>query len=218
MADDYYPYDLMAGGTNPCQPWEQDERAFYGALKASNNAAYTCLLLRMHNLFVPWACGRGGSVEEAVGVLHECLAIFIVNINDGRYTFQEKARITTYLFGICKRQWFTYVNERRDRREDPFESERVRYDDETGDDVTEELMTRLIATDADEYTEKAEWVVRLEKAMALLSEDCQKLLWWFYVDELSLREIADRLGIGEGSAPVKRFRCAEQLARHYRKL
>lgn len=237
MSTSIHSVDYMAGAANPCANFENNDRLFYQALKAENDRAFSCLFLRMHNRFVPVACQRGGTYEEAVEVLNDSLAIFLRKVRLDEYTYQPTTKITTYLYSICYHHWLNYVNRRQQRGEVPLEWHYS--DDEENDD--NELSVRQTtsgpfvaivhgqegneqekavpvneAVDLD--TDTLEWTHRLNKAFSLLREDCQQVLKWFYQEELPLREIGQRLGMTEQSAAVKRFKCAKYLRDRYKGL
>lgn len=76
-------------------------------------------------------------------------------------------------------------------------------------------MTKL--SEEDHYEEDRSWIFgNLQRAFNQLAEDCQKVLSWFYIDELSLREIGLRLNLSEASATVKRFKCAKYLRQRFK--
>ena len=51
----------------------------------------------------------------------------------------------------------------------------------------------------------------LSQAIRKLGDTCQKIIQWFFVDQYSLKEIAQKLNSTEGTVKVSRFRCTEQL-------
>jgi DNA-directed RNA polymerase specialized sigma24 family protein len=48
-----------------------------------------------------------------------------------------------------------------------------------------------------------------------LREGCRQLMQWFYIEERSLREIAEQMQLKETSVKSKRYECTEQLKRIY---
>ncbi|WP_345271049.1 RNA polymerase sigma factor [Nibrella viscosa] len=200
-----------------CLPFQGNEPAFYQALLAEQRQAFNCLYLRVHNQFIPLACQKGGSYDEALDVLNDCLAIFLHKIRTGEFVFQADTRITSYLYRVCYNQWHNYIDKRQQRKEVSLDLNRPTSDkDDNDDDVYDDTISLLPDEQYDEQ-ERLEWVTRLKKAISQLREDCQNMLHWFYVEELPLREIAARLGMTEDSAAVKRFKCAKYLRERYLK-
>jgi RNA polymerase sigma factor (sigma-70 family) len=202
------PKTAMNGQT---VPFSTNEAAFYEALKAEDRRAYAYLYQYVHDAFVPLAMQRGGSYDEALDVLNDCLAVFLQKVRDQSFTYQPNARITTYLYSVCFNQWHNYVDKRSKRREVPFDSLDIRgYPIQPG-----ERPIRQFTVDSDSYEEATEQLTRLTTAMSTLRDDCRNLLTWFYVNDCSLREIASRLNLTEASATVKRFKCAKYLRDRY---
>lgn len=198
---------------DPCLPFIGNEAGLYNALRGEQRQAFSCLYLRVHNQFVPMACQKGGTYDEALDVLNDCLAIFLHKVRTGEYVYQPDTKITTYLYRVCYNQWHNYVDKRQQRREVALDAVR-----QSGDTAEEEetYERELAAVDpVEEEDEKLLWVSRLNKAVAQLREDCQNMLHWFYVEELSLREIGQKLGMTEASAAVKRHKCAKYLRNRY---
>ncbi|GAA4450188.1 hypothetical protein GCM10023189_10520 [Nibrella saemangeumensis] len=198
-----------------CQPFAGNEAAFYEALRAEQRQAFSCLYSRVHNQFVPLACQRGGSYDEALDIMNDCLAIFLQKVRSGEFVFQPDTKITSYLYRICYNQWHNYIDKRQQRREVSFDGNRNGAGGDDGDEEDSSGEPVPLADEAGDEEEQSEWVHRLNRAVALLREDCQKMLHWFYVEELSLREIGERLSMTEASAAVKRFKCAKYLRDRY---
>lgn len=59
--------------------------------------------------------------------------------------------------------------------------------------------------------ERIETINSVKNALNLLKEDCRKLIEWFYIDEFSLKEIAEKLNMKETSTKQKRFDCMQKL-------
>ena len=57
--------------------------------------------------------------------------------------------------------------------------------------------------------------IRLERALASLGDDCRRLIGRAYGEGWSRSEIADDLGISEGAARVRLFRCLERAREIY---
>lgn len=61
-----------------------------------------------------------------------------------------------------------------------------------------------------------EKILKLEKCLQLLSEDCRKVIFAFYYQKKSMKEIMVMFGLGsEQAAKNKRFRCMKELKKLY---
>jgi RNA polymerase sigma factor (sigma-70 family) len=66
--------------------------------------------------------------------------------------------------------------------------------------------------------EEIEQLVLLDRGMAMLSDDCQRLLEMALVEKLSTEGLAKRLGVTEGAAKTRLSRCKKELISIVRRL
>lgn len=219
---------------NHCQTYQQSETLFYQDLQKERSEAFTCLYLQTYELCLPYALNKGSNQEESEDLLQECLAIFVDKLRNGSYVFQEGAKITTYFYRIYVNQWKKVFEQKTKRGEvrlrinDDVEQE----DDETFKSSSSSMISifkgnedeegQIIKIDEesvfDDYDEdERTWIFKkLNRSFSLLAVDCQKVLQWFYVEDWSLKQIAEALKISEASATVKRFKCAKYLKEKFR--
>lgn len=67
--------------------------------------------------------------------------------------------------------------------------------------------------DPESARRRAERVERLRYVVETLSDDCRRLWRWVYQEGLSSRQVAERLGIGEGAVRARVHRCLNQARR-----
>jgi RNA polymerase sigma factor (sigma-70 family) len=222
--------------TDSSAAYRESEAAFYQDLLAERHEAFEYLYQQTYQLCMPYALSRGSKQEEAEDLLQECLAIFVQKLRGGTYTFQEGARISTYFYRVYSNQWKKMFEQRTRRGEVPLLPEDA--EESEGEEPyrttttaspfvailrTEEGTERAIALSEAELSDydddERAWIFqKLNRSFQLLSDDCQKVLQWFYVEEWSLRQIAGALGMTEASATVKRFKCAKYLKEKFRLL
>ena len=220
--------------TDPCHAYRASEKAFYEALQTESHKTFSCLYLQTYELCLPYALSKGSDQEEAEDLLQECLSIFVEKLRNGDYTFQEGAKITTYFYRVYINQWkkaFEKKSKRGEVRlqvqngneqedEEPYK-EKVAGSPFTailrGENGEEESLAINDTAFNDYDDDERAWIFKkLTRAFSLLADDCQKVLNWFYVEDWSLRQIADELGMTEASATVKRFKCAKYLKEKFR--
>lgn len=218
-----------------CQTYHNSETLFYQDLQKERSEAFTCLYIQTYQLCLPFALNKGSNQEEAEDLLQECLAIFIDKLRDGTYIFQEGAKITTYFYRIYVNQWkksFEQKSKRsevrlllnHDEEQDEDDSHSKDWNPSSfiavfsNEDKNEEILKLNNKSIFDDYDEdERSWIFKkLNRSFKLLAEDCQKVLHWFYVEDWSLRQIAQELGMTEASASVKRFKCAKYLKEKFR--
>lgn len=215
------------------QKYQESELHFYQDLQKEHPDAYTFLYLQTYKLCLPYALHKGSNQEESEDLLQECLAIFVDKLRNGSYVFQEGVKITTYLYRIYINQWKKGFEQKTKRGEVRL---RINDDIEQEDDETfksssvplisifkgqeEEGQILKINEDLlfDDYDEEERtWIFKkLNRSFMLLAEDCRNVLQWFYIEDWSLKQIAEALKMSEASATVKRFKCAKYLKEKFR--
>lgn len=176
------------------------DEVLYQALVSDDRRAWNALYADVYRRFIPYALQRSAISEEDAGdILQEAFAGFAVNLRNGRYQFVGKP-VGAYVFRMCQLKWYSFL--RDTDKPVPLDSLRKAADDED-EDADWDLAEAAATPGAD--------LNALEKAIRELQEGCRKLMHFFYVEEKSLAECGALLGIQEGSAKVKRFRCAQQL-------
>lgn len=204
--------------TNPTfQQYERDDAFFYQQLLEEKSEAFTFLYQQTHQQCIPFALSKGAEIEEAEDVLQECLAIFLVKLRNLEYTWQVNAKITTYFYRIYINQYKKLFEQKSKIQMVSLQQDFYSHQEKTNEShkETDSFLSEthpLEREDSAYNIQEREWIfVQLEKAFRSLKEDCQTMLSLFYVEELSLRIIAERLRITEASATLKRFRCAKYL-------
>jgi RNA polymerase sigma factor (sigma-70 family) len=142
----------------------------------------------------------GGSEEEAKDVIMDGIEALIRNIREGQYVFQDNAKLKTYFFQICRNKWFDYVN--RKQRQKPVsllaDLNLEDFDNNYFYEFNEDLLNdrqRIVA----ELFDKS-------------SDTCRQVLSYFYYDELSHDEIAERMGFsGPDSSKTQKNKCLRKL-------
>ena len=180
-------------------PFATDQE-LYKALARRDERAYQFLYAESYPSFRYWVLRNNGSDMDAEDAFQKGMLSFLLNIETGRYQHQSNTLVTIVVFEYCKRVWQTELK-----------SARLRTRGLMPGTVDESPDTTNILQDL----ERLEIVSVVQESLQQLKEDCRKLIDWFYVDELSLREIAERLGINESSAKSKRYQCAEKLKAFY---
>ena len=212
------------------QSYQNAEKLFYQDLIEERSSAFNYLYLETYKLCLPYALNKGSNQEESEDLLQECLAIFVDKLRNGSYVFQEGAKITTYFYRIYVNQWKKVFEQKIKRGEvrlkinhDVEQEDDEFFKNESGSLISifsgkeEEENGQIFKINDeesfDEYDEdERTWIFKkLKHSFALLAEDCQKVLQWFYVEDWTLKQIAEALKMTEQSATVKRFKCAKYL-------
>lgn len=139
---------------------------------------------------------------DAEDAFHKGLLNFLLNIETGKYQYQDNVKITTVIFDYCKKVWLNELTSSRFKTQAPMSDS---YNPANDVDLQRDL-------------EQNELISQVRNAIHQLRGDCRQLIEWFYIDNLSIREIAELLSIKESSTKQKRYDCTEKLKQVYLKL
>ena len=191
--------DLMP---DPATQFGANQQLLYDALMQHDQRAYEWLYTDLYPSFRFWTTSNSGTVADAEDAFQKGLVSFLFNLESGKYQYQPGTKVTTVIFDYCKKLWLTELGSARKRHAADM-PENLNIAD------TDDALDALTRTDT---------VEAVRGALLQLKEACRQLLEWFYIDELSLREVAVKLNMKETSVKSKRYECTEQLKRFYRKL
>lgn len=167
----------------------------YEALKERQEWAYDFLYQELANPFSYWVTRNSGSEMDAEDAFQKGLMNFLLNLETERYQFQQNAKITTVVFDYCKKVWLNELNSSRIKTRTTMPDS---YDPAQDTDLQADL-------------ERDEVITQVRQAMNQLKNDCRQLIEWFYMEEFSLREIAEKLGMKESATKQKRYDCTKKL-------
>ena len=180
-------------------PIYSTDRDLYDALSRRDERAYQFLYAESLPAFQHWVVINSGTDMDAEDAFQKGMLNFLLNIETRKYQFQTETRVTTVLFEYCKRVWLTELKSARLRTRAAMP------------DTIEIIDT----ADVEQDLARMDVVNVVRQSLGQLKEECRKVIEWFYVDELSLREIAERLNMKESSVKSKRYDCAEKLKAFY---
>jgi RNA polymerase sigma factor (sigma-70 family) len=159
-----------------------DEEALV-MLYRSNRKPVTAFVLR-----------NNGTRDDAEDMLQEALVVLWERVRSGR--FQYTAKLDTFVYATVKNMWMRRLfSKRREVRESQTHEESP----DGAPSALEEMIT-------------GEESRIVKEALDRLGEPCRKLLLLFYWEELSMDDIAARLGFANAeTAKSKKYQCKKAL-------
>ena len=131
---------------------------------------------------------RGGTTRDAEDVFQEALIILVRKV---KTDFQLTAKLSTYVFGICRLLWQEQLRKRRP-------------------ELSTDTLEAAEDTDLPLWLERESRFRLAEQALQTLKDRCRELLLVFYQRQWSLKEIAVKMGYGsEQSARNQKYKCLE---------
>lgn len=171
------------------------QETLYHALINKNERAYDYLYKQLLGTFKHWVHTRNGSEMDAEDAFQKGLLNFIINLEEGKYQLQSNTKVTSVVFDYCKKIWLNELDSSRLKTRTALPDF---YDQESDENLQKDL-------------ERHETIEAVRAAIGQLKSDCQNMVQWFYIDDFSIREIAEKLNMKENSTKQKRFDCTEKL-------
>lgn len=137
-----------------------------------------------------------GTVDDGEDLLQESLLVLWERVRSGRFEYASK--LSTFLFGVVKNLWLRRLAQKK--RETPSDLDPDAHPDE-GVSLLEGLM-------------ESEEAAMVREGLQKIGEQCRELLLLFYWEELSMEEIADKMGFANAdTVKSKKYQCKKALAR-----
>jgi len=155
-------------------------------IKKGDESALDFLYKKNYKMMVNMIIKNNGTEEEAKDVYQEALLAFWQKAASGKLEMTSK--ISTYIYSICQNLW----------RKELDRKSRLRNEEKDGS-----------VTDGHDEKER---VKIINQCINELGETCRKILFYFYYDDYSMEEIAEKLGFANAdTAKTKKYKCKKEL-------
>ena len=134
----------------------------------------------------------GGNKTDAEDLFQDALLVLIEKVSEPN--FKLTCNINSFLFGICRNLSLSHFRKK-------------------GQEVTLQLEVEINCSieEIEEYVQEEHKYVALDKALESIGKKCMDILGLFYNQNLSMSEIARRLGFkNETSAKTQKYKCIEK--------
>lgn len=171
------------------------EDQFIDGLRTGNNEVLSALYKKYYNIVLKFIVNNSGTQEAAQDIYQETIIVLYENVQ--KPAFELNCQLQTYIFSIAKRLWLKQLKKSSKTflfKEDG-ENELV--------DVSEEIT---------EHLNKEVELDKLNQSLAELGEPCATLIKDFYVQKLSMDEIAEKFGYTNAdNAKNQKYKCLQRL-------
>ena len=169
----------------------------YEGIARKDNKTFLYLYKEYQGQILRMVEKNSGNADDALDIFQEGIIALWTNISQGKFTFSESAKVSSYLYAMCRNIWISRL-----RKQKP-----VLTIEESGD-LTD-------AAELEEMQTQHELISELEQHFRQLGESCRKLLHLFYYQKASLKAIAGQLNITEKTAKNNKYRCMQSLKTIY---
>jgi len=155
-------------------------------VKKGDESALDFLYKKNYKMMINMIIKNNGTEEEAKDVYQEALLAFWLKAASGKLEMTSK--ISTYIYSICQNLW----------RKELDRKSRLSHEQKDG-----------IEPDTADQSERARLI---NICLNELGETCKKILYYFYYDDLSMDDIAEKMGFANAdTAKTKKYKCKKEL-------
>jgi RNA polymerase sigma factor (sigma-70 family) len=163
-----------------------NEKELFERICKGDEKALEFLYKKYYRMMTKLVITNSGTEEEARDVYQDALIVFWQKATSGNLVLTSK--ISTYIYSICQNLWRKELD-RKKRLSNEEKDTPVALDTETAE------RERIIA-----------------KCIDQLGDTCKKVLTYYYFDEMSMQEIADKMGFDNtDTAKTKKYKCKRKL-------
>jgi RNA polymerase sigma factor (sigma-70 family) len=165
---------------------EMDEKEVFERIKNGDEKALEVIYKKYYRMMTKLVVTNSGTEEEARDVYQDALVVFWQKARSGNLVMT--AKISTYIYSICQNLW----------RKELDRKKRLTNEEKDGSQTMD--------------LESPEREKIIAKCLDQLGETCRKVLMYYYFDEMSMQEIAEKLGFANtDTAKTKKYKCKQKL-------
>lgn len=165
---------------------ETNEKDLFERIQKGDEKALEVIYKKYYRMMTKLVVTNSGTEEEARDVYQDALVVFWQKASSGNLVLTSK--MSTYIYSICQNLWRKEL-ERKKRLSNEEKDSPQSMDLDTAE--REKIIARCLEQ---------------------LGETCRKVLMYYYFDELSMQDIADKLGFANtDTAKTKKYKCKQKL-------
>lgn len=163
-----------------------DEKEIFERIQKGDEKALEYIYQKYYRMMTKLVITNSGTEEEARDIYQDALVVFWQKARSGKLVLTSK--ISTYVYSICQNLWRKELDRKKRLSHEAKDSSESM-------DLDSPEREKIIA-----------------KCLNQLGETCRKVLMFYYFDEMSMQEIADRLGFANtDTAKTKKYKCKQKL-------
>ena len=155
-------------------------------IRQGDESALDYLYKKYFKMMAKLIITNNGTEDEARDIYQEALIVFWQKAVSNNLVLTSK--ISTYLYSICQNLW----------RKELDRKSKLSYEDKDGADGFD--------------PDRDERIKIINNCINELGDTCRKLLTYYYFDEMSMSDIAEKLGFANAdTAKTKKYKCKKHL-------
>jgi RNA polymerase sigma factor (sigma-70 family) len=180
------------------KPKEQfTDNDFMVGLLNGNNDVLSALYKKYYNIVLKFILYNSGTSAAAQDIYQETIIVLFESVK--KPGFELKCQLQTYIFSIAKRLWLKEL--KKNGKTFLFKE-------------SEENNLVDVSEDLKEFDEKEAEIEKMNNSLIDLGEPCSELIKDFYINKLSMEEIAEKFGYTNAdNAKTQKYKCLQRLKR-----
>lgn len=163
-----------------------NEKEVFERIRKGDEKALEFLYKKYYRMMTKLVITNSGTEEEARDIYQDALIVFWQKATSGNLVLTSK--ISTYIYSICQNLWRKELD-RKKRLSNEEKDSAVSMDMDTAE------KEKIIAQCLDQ-----------------LGDTCKKVLTYYYFEEMSMQDIAEKLGFANtDTAKTKKYKCKKKL-------
>ncbi len=165
---------------------QMDEKEIFERIQKGDEKALEFIYKKYYRMMTKLVITNSGTEEEALDVYQDALIVFWQKARSGNLVMT--AKISTYIYSVCQNLWRKELDRKKRLSNEEKDSPQVM-------DMDSPEREKIMA-----------------KCLNQLGETCRKVLMYYYFDEMSMQEIAEKLGFANtDTAKTKKYKCKQKL-------
>ena len=182
------------------KPKEQfTDNDFMVGLLNGNNDVLSALYKKYYNIVLKFILYNSGTNAAAQDIYQETIIVLFESVK--KPGFELKCQLQTYIFSIAKRLWLKEL--KKNGKTFLFKE-------------SEENNLVDVSEDLKEFDEKEAEIEKMNNSLIDLGEPCSELIKDFYINKLSMEEIAEKFGYTNAdNAKTQKYKCLQRLKKYF---
>jgi RNA polymerase sigma factor (sigma-70 family) len=155
-------------------------------IKQGDESALDYLYKKNFKMMTKMVINNSGSEDEAKDIYQDALIVFWQKAVSGNLVLSSK--ISTFIYSICQNLW----------RKELERKSKLSSEEKDGSEIND--------------VDRRERIEIINNCISQLGETCRKILNYYYFDNMSMNDIAEKMGFANAdTAKTKKYKCKKEL-------
>lgn len=178
------------------------------AAKYSNTALDAFIKVQRDRIIAYLQRNFAISKDDCEDIFQDSFIILYRHAQEGRLD-ELTSSVSTYFIAICRNKTMELLRKKGKYVHSPFDNP-----ENTSDIFLDSKINKILSFDDGNFTEQKEALVR--DIVKDLPSPCNELLWGFYRDGLSMKQLAEQYGYSsENTVKVTKHRCCDKFKKRF---